>query len=307
LWLVGTGVHLYCLGYVYDFRLRPELLAPAAWTLTWVFSLQMDQVVPGLKESRKNGLWVLPLFATLLATPQPQKIVFLALTALNVAIFVSIYWRRRVPMALHLALISLAAVIGGLPEEWAYALTTQFNRGTCIAGGAVIYLLICTSLSRDPRLGLLGGFLAAIAVGMWPPSGIHWAVQTGLAFLLIHSLRWVDSEQRGATLLRWLGALVWIAHSLAWTHLYSVGWRACLIAVPVLTAWFVFRWLRGTWGPLAILLGSLLVMLSAPGHVAAIHLQSAPAGLLAVIGSFVLFGLGTLGAITKHRWSSPHS
>ena len=103
------------------------------------------------------------------------------------------------------------------------------HRGTCIAGGAVIYFLICTSLSRNPKLGLLGGFLAAIAVGVWSQqlSGIHWAVQTGLAYLLIHSLRWVDSEHRGATLLRWLGALTWIAHSLAWMHLYSVGWRAC--------------------------------------------------------------------------------
>jgi hypothetical protein len=33
LWLVGTGVHLYCLDYVYDFSLRPDLLAPAAWML----------------------------------------------------------------------------------------------------------------------------------------------------------------------------------------------------------------------------------------------------------------------------------
>ena len=29
-WLIGTGVHLYCLGYVYDFKLRREQLAPVA-------------------------------------------------------------------------------------------------------------------------------------------------------------------------------------------------------------------------------------------------------------------------------------
>jgi hypothetical protein len=78
----------------------------------------------------------------------------------------------------------------------------------------------------------------------------------------------------------------------------------CAIAIPVLTVWLLFQWLRGKWGHLAILLGSLLVLLSAPGHVAAVQLESAPAGLLAVIGSFILFGLGTLGAITKHRWTS---
>ena len=33
-------------------------------------------------------------------------------------------------------------------------------------------------------------------------------------------------------------------------------------------------------------------------------LGSAPAGLLAVLGSFLLFGLGTLAALTKHYWAS---
>ena len=29
LWLVGTGVHLYCLDYVYEFKLSRALFAPA--------------------------------------------------------------------------------------------------------------------------------------------------------------------------------------------------------------------------------------------------------------------------------------
>jgi len=77
-----------------------------------------------------------------------------------------------------------------------------------------------------------------------------------------------------------------------------------MIAAPVLGVWLAFRWLRGQWGHVAIVLASVLVLLSAPGHVAAVQLESAPAGLLAVIRSFILFGLGTLGAITKHRWSA---
>jgi hypothetical protein len=309
LWLVGTGVHLYCLGYVYDFALRPELLAPTAWILLWVLCSKIDQLEPGLKERWKSCFWILPMLATLLATPQPEKIVFLALTGLNISIFVSIFWRRRVALALHLALISIAAGIAGLPEEWGRAFPAQFNRDTCIAGAAVIYFLICTTLSRNPKLGTLGGLVAAISLGMWSrePSSVHWAVQIGFAFLLIHSLRWVDSEEPGAALLRWLAALAWLAHSIAWTHFYSGGWRAWLIAIPVLAAWFVFKWLRGTWSLFVVPAAALLVVLSAPGDVAAVHLESTPGGLLAVIGSFLLFGLGTLGAITKHRWSSPHS
>jgi hypothetical protein len=306
LWLTGTGVHLYCLGYVYDFALRPELLAPSLWTLSWVLYLRVDHLLPGLKESWKNSLWALPLAGTLLATPQPEKAVFLALTVVNVSLFGWIYLRRRIPLALHFALISLVALVGGLPEEWARHLATQFNRETFIAAAAVIYLLICIALTHDSKLGVLGGLAAAISVSFCAPGpdSIHWAVQAGLVFLLLHSLRWIDSEQPGASLLRWLTVVAWIAHSLAWTHLYGAGWRVCTIAVPVLAVWFMFRWLRGKWGHIAIPLGSLLVLLSAPGHVAAVQLQSAPADLLAVIGSFILFGLGTLGAITKRRWAS---
>lgn len=63
-----------------------------------------------------------------------------------------------------------------------------------------------------------------------------------------------------------------------------------MAAVPVVA---------GKMGHLAVLLGPVLVLLSAPGHVAAVQFESAPAGLLAVIGSFILFGVGTLGAMTK--------
>ena len=306
LWLVGTGVHLYCLGYVYDFALRPELLAPSVWTLFWVLYLRLPSVLPGLKESWRNALWWLPLVATLLAITQPEKGVFLALTALNLSIFGMIYLHRRLFLALHLALISMVALVAGLPEEWGRNLLGHFSRETFIAGAAVIYLLVCIALTRNPKLGILGGLLAALSVGVWgqPVDTIHWAVQTGLVFLLLHSLRWLDSEEQGANLLRWLAALVWVAHSLAWTHAYGAGWRACTIALPVLGVWLLFRWLHGAWGHLAILLASLLVLLVAPGQVAATQLESAPAGLLAVVASFALFGLGTLGAMTKHRWSS---
>ncbi len=306
LWLAGTGVHLYCLGYVYDFALRPELLAPGVWTLAWVLHLTVAKLVPNLKERWKHALWALPLIAILLGAPQREKAVLLVLAALNVSIFSWIYLRGRIPLALHFALISLVAVVGGLPEEWGRNLTAQFSRETFIAGAAVIYLLICIALTSDPKLGILGGLAASISVSISSqrPDSIHWAIQTGLVFLLLHSLRWRDSGQQGTAVLRWLTAVAWVAHSLAWTHLYGAGWMVCAIAILVLAVWLLFRWLRGEWGHLAILLGSLLVLLSAPGHVAAVQLESAPAGLLAVIGSFILFGLGTLGAITKHRWTS---
>jgi hypothetical protein len=263
-------------------------------------------MVPNLKTSWENALWVLATIVTLLATPQPDKAVFLVLTGLNIAIFSLIYLRRKLSFALHLDLISIVALVAGLPEEWGRSVMTQFSRETFIAGAAVVYVLVYIALTRDPKLGILGGLIAGVSVGigLQQSDAIHWAVQAGVVFLLLHSLRWIDSEEQGVGLARWLTALAWVAHSLVWTHFYGAGWRAFTIAVTVLAACFVFRWFRGKWIHPIILLASLLVLLAAPGHAAAIQIKSAPAGLLAMIGSFVLFGLGTLGALTKHRWSS---
>jgi hypothetical protein len=48
---------------------------------------------------------------------------------------------------------------------------------------------------------------------------------------------------------------------------------------------------------------AVLAMLSGPTGSTTSTLHSVPVGLMAVIGSFLLFGLGTLAALTKHRWN----
>jgi hypothetical protein len=45
LWIIGTGVHLYSLGYVYDFDLRRELLAPALCVLAWTLYRRLTDFV----------------------------------------------------------------------------------------------------------------------------------------------------------------------------------------------------------------------------------------------------------------------
>ena len=47
---------------------------------------------------------------------------------------------------------------------------------------------------------------------------------------------------------------------------------------------------------------SILTVLSGPGNYLLSRVHSAPTGLLALAGSFVLFALGTAAALTKHRW-----
>ena len=124
-----------------------------------------------------------------------------------------------------------------------------------------------------------------------------------MAFLLLHSLRWVDSQHAGASTLRIIAGLVWAVEAFVWTQTGGAAWMTFAVAGPVLGFYLLSRWLIGHWGSPVVPAAAVLAMLSGPTGSTTVTLYSAPAGLLAVIGSFLLFGLGTLAALTKHRWN----
>jgi hypothetical protein len=66
-----------------------------------------------------------------------------------------------------------------------------------------------------------------------------------------------------------------------------------------LAACVAVRLLTGNWSPRAVSIAAVLVLLVGPTG----KLQTASVGPLATAGSFLLFGLGTLAALTKHRWN----
>lgn len=310
MWIAGTVTHLYCLGYVYDFTLRNELVAPAIWVFAWTACRRAEDLVPDSRSSWKEWLLVLPLLATTVGLAMPRNAVFLVLTLLNLALYAGICLRnrsRRLP--LHLLFVSLVALAGGLPETWGRAVVGEFSRAKCLAGGAAGYFLFLFALSRDPRLGLLGALTSAAAACFVlgdHADTIHWAAQAGLVFLLLHSLRWRTCEHAGASVLRTLAALLWVGHSFGWMHFGGATWMACLAGLVVWGGYVSLRLLGKRWGPRIIPVAASLVMLSGPTHFTAAKLQSAPVGLLAVIGSFLLLGLGTLTALKKHRWNTAH-
>jgi len=307
LWLLGTGVHLYCLGYVYDFSLRPELLAPATWVLLWSLRRWVGNIVPQLPSAWQGALLIAPLLATLAAASQPTREVFLLLTIFNAAIYGGIYFcRSDQRLALHLLFISLAALIGGWPEDLGRRMVAEFSREKLIGAAAAAYFLLCAGLSRNPKLGLLGALVSAtVTIGVLGghPNTIHSAAQIGFAFLLLHSLRWDDLAHSGAAALRLFTGMLWVADAWLWIHAGGMMWMACAAAGPVVGIYLAARFFRGCWGPRVIPIAALLVMLASPGESFASRLQATPVGLLAVVGSFLLFGLGTLAAVTKHRWN----
>jgi hypothetical protein len=117
----------------------------------------------------------------------------------------------------------------------------------------------------------------------------------------------MDEEHTGARALRIFVGLLWVAHSFIWLHTGGMAWMTCAVAALILAGYLAARLRTGSWGPAPVPIAAVLVVLSGPIDFAVSRVQNAPVGVLAVIGSFLLFGLGTLAALTKHRWNKEHS
>jgi hypothetical protein len=245
------------------------------------------------------------MLATLFA-PQNDNRVFLVLAALNAVIY-GICWfcNRESRFVRHLVFASVVMFVAGLPVPAMHWATPHFNRGNYLVAGVAVYLLLCTVMSRNPRLGLVGALVTSIAVAIGlgkTPMALHWALQSGMAFLLLHSLRWEDSKHLGAARVRMATAVVWVAHSVLWARLGGDWWMVCVPATVVLSGYFLTRLFRGQWESLVLPIAAVLAALSGPGDALFAVLQRAPSGLLGVAGSFFLFAIGTAAALTKHRW-----
>jgi len=284
----------------------PKFVVPTVWVLLWSLQRKGASFVAERAPAWKPALLVAPVLASFLAISPPKNEVFLTLTILNAVIFGGIcFYRRDERLAVHLLFISLVALVAGLPEDWGRIVFAEFSRGKCIGAGVAGYFLLWVVFSRNPKLAVLGALVIAGVVSFVldsRPDALHWASQAALAFLLLHSLRWVDSQHAGASAARILAASLWVLHACIWMRTGGAAWMACAVAAPVLGAYLSARFLSGRWGPPVVPAAAFLVVLTGPGDFTAAQIQSAPVGLLAVIGSFLLFGLGTLVAVSRNRW-----
>jgi hypothetical protein len=305
-WLVGTGVHFYCLGYVYDFKLRREQLAPVLWVLAWTLRARLTDFLALPPALLRQAVLLLPLLATLVSAFAADSHVFLILSALNVLGFaVVIILERGNRLALQLALLSTAATVSALPVEMLQPIAAGFDRTKLVGVAALTYLIISTTLSRNPKLAIPGALAAAMAGGLLREGHSHavfWAAQSGLVYFLLHSLRWRDYEQPGAAVVRSSMAALWVLHTFVWVH------NGAPVTQPLIAAGLVMLigWARGfvfrVWRPQVVPVAALLVALCSPVNFAVLKTQATPMGVLAVIGSFALFAAGTAAALTKHRW-----
>lgn len=303
LWFAGTAVHLYSLGYVYDFDLRPEWLAPTLWVLAWSGWRVAAGLSPELRSRFAPAALVLPLVATFPALTEHGGPVFLSLTLVNTVAFGALWLRgsNRIAAARLLA-ASIGILLLRLPDASVNAVWTGHTGMHCLLVVAAIVALILTPRSRDPRFGLLGAVtVAALVITLLHGTamGVQWGLQSGIAYLLLHSLRWVDAAYEGAALLRGFAAASWVVHSLVWTHCNGTWWMPGIPALAVIALYVAAEMWAGRWERWIVPAAAGASALCGPAQWTSSRLPSAPPGLLMVIASFVLFGLGTVAALAR--------
>src|SRR6185295_12227332 len=153
--------------------------------------------------------------------------------------------------------------------------------------------------SRNPKWTIAGGGVCFVATAILMDdheTSWHWAAQAGLLFCVAHSLRWRDGEIPGASTARILFCALWVTQSLFWSLIN--GGEAlqgcCASGGGVLACYTLHRWLTGGWMTRLVPVSAFVVLLAPPAVNFAERLKSAPPGYLAVAGSFLLFGLGTI-------------
>jgi hypothetical protein len=306
LWLMATTIHLYCLGYVYNFDWTLLFVVPALWALAWTVRNRVRDfcTAPALD----LALLVPPALITLLAAVNGGYTMFLALTALNIAAYSFCFLKKRANwLALNLAVLSLGALCWGLLSQFQTRVPVVDAGIRWPVAFLAIYASFWIFRSRNPKLGVLGAVLFALASGAFvgnSVSGSGLPMQFGFIFLLLHSLSWEDERHASAHVARIFGCSLWIADCLflLWArlpHAHSIVWTGASILIAVSVA---VRCWRGVWLKPAVPIAAVTVLMLHPFLVAAGLLQSFPAGMLAVLGSFLLFALGTLAALTKSRW-----
>jgi hypothetical protein len=309
LWLAVTGTHVYTLDYIYQFDFRGELFAPCVWVLAWTVYCRFGKIdfLP------KYVLMVPAALTPLVAFASPSNKTFFILIALNLGAYLgACILDRQNRLARHLLSGTVLLLAAGLPETWQQFLAPGLMRSHWVAAGLVAYGLFFTALSRNPKLAIFGSLIlggAILALFNEYAGSVYWAAQGALGFFLLHSLRWNDDQHHGAKIVRMLACLAWVGHAFAWMNSGpGHGWGACLSGATVLGGFYILQICFRQRGPFIVPAAAAVVILSGPCVSLAGSVRSLPVGLMAFIGSLMLFALGTAVAMTRHLWHKhPHA
>jgi len=310
LWVTGTAAHVYCIGYVYGLPWAGSLLAPTLWMAAWMLwrhRLDLDFVPVKLNGAMNALLFAGPAAVALLAAWAGDWKRCCCLAALNVAIYGAVAAMKRDRRALHLGLISSVVALASVPHYWLRATGIHYDHTGVLWVSVMGYLVLLAMCSSRPKWAIPGGIALAATIAMAGPhtvSNTHLAIQLGFVFIILHSLRWVDALHASAGRARIIFASAWLVHGIVWMMADpgAAELRTFISGLSVVGVYFCARGILGYWGLRIVPYVALAVMALEPIRQNALKAPDAPPGVLLLIGSFALFALGTVAALTKQRW-----
>lgn len=230
----------------------------------------------------------------------------LALAALNLLACGAEAIRDRANrLALHLTYASLLNCGAVLPAGWLPWAPAAAGNPRFLAVGTAAYLVIWSAWLAHPKLAVLGSLILGSGIevlGAHQAAVTPWAWQAAFIFLLLHSLRWNDRKYAEAGKVRLLLGLAWVVQSFIWMNSGGKFWMPLLPAGFVLIVYCACFPCRGIWRLGIVPAAALAAMLSGPCSALVEKLTAAPAGLIAVLASFLFLAGGTVAALTRQFW-----
>lgn len=305
-WTIVTAFHFGGIGYSNSYVWNWPLLVPIAWVVTWTAYVRITDFITRPNRLIEQIVLSVPLLPPLLAVQSEGILTVFA--GLNLVIYGSLFIRKdRNFLALTRLLGAIAILAGTLPMSWISHIVPSVERPewAMLSVFACFFWLIFWS--RDPRIALFGA-LSLIGLCFWyAPEFGQYAFQVALVSLLAHSLRWEEQVHKGATILCFVASMLWSLVSCSWLfdsvhpeRLLVDSAAGVLLAVYLLHATIFRRWKR-----LIVPISAASVLASEPAMIVGKWLNGDTPGMLAVIGSFILFALGSIAAFSKPKWWPP--
>jgi hypothetical protein len=313
-WTLATGIHLWSIAYVDDRTMRIAWLAPGISVLAWTLWHRIHDFTESVTEQGQIVLCIVPAAVPLLALEFTRSGIALILFALHAATYAALYFfHRRPETLLHGLLASLAGLIAAWPVEWARELIPGCGRWSLIGIGAFAFGVALSLRSRSLSEALLGAIsVAGVVCIIFRQSEVleHLILQASAVYLLLHSLFWEDAAKAGTSWMRNGVALIWATHALAWTYFGTSPVPTGLLpgfASAVIAGILIQRILAGHWGPLLLPAASVFVLLAKPMQWAVDHAKETPTGVVLLLASLLVFGIGTAAALWRQRGEAQQS
>jgi len=311
-WLAGTVVNLRAINYVDGAEFRQGLVVPLVWSLSWVIWLQTQSAGIGSTKLRERLLWV-PVLLPLVAGGYGEQAAYLAMVGANALAMIGVGDRVSGVTRREVCVASLVLAVAGMPDFIGEEIVPFFSRPRCVALAIALGGVWIAARQRDAMGGLAAGVIFGLANQIYFKQLDYleqFAMDSGMMFVLLHSLWWSDAKNPVGRPVRFAVGLGWLVHGIVWIRIAGgdVPETAAFIrqlmplsGMLVLAVCVAHRLHVGRWHSVSVPAFAVLSAVTVPLNSGVEVLRIAPTGHLAVLGSFIVLALGAAFAVTRER------